>query len=205
MVTAHVDHVIGIGIFVVFQVSTLDQDVVDLLLGSFRIFVCRLFSQRLSTYRVECCEILHHQPMLQPFSNFVSSIERVRANTSTLNTVSWPQFGVEVSSNNLYTLFAGTRVLLNCSARVFDVVVGMPGVLKIYAHLLDTLMVDHIVVVMARSLMFSVSMIFCRHFLFSRIPTPCSLSSKTASICNLRDRTSFPRFFHLGALISCFL
>ena len=34
LVTAHVDHVVGFGIFVVFQVSSLDY-VVDLLLNSF--------------------------------------------------------------------------------------------------------------------------------------------------------------------------
>ena len=33
VVTAHVDHVVGFSIFTVFQVSSLDQDVVDLFVG----------------------------------------------------------------------------------------------------------------------------------------------------------------------------
>ena len=80
--------------------------------------------------------------MLQPVSSFVSSMECVRTNTSTFNSVSWPQFSVEVSSNNLNTLFAGIRVLLKCSVDFFDVMVGIPGVVKVYAHQLDALMVD---------------------------------------------------------------
>ena len=83
VVTAHVDHVIGFGIFVVFQVSSLYQDAVDLLLSCFRRSESCLFSKRLSKYRVEYCEIMYHQSMLQPVSSFVSSIECVRANTGT--------------------------------------------------------------------------------------------------------------------------
>ena len=77
--------------FTVFQVFSLY--VVDLFLGPFGRSVSRLCSRRLSVHRVECCEI----------------------NTSTLNTVSWTQFSVEVSSNDLHALLARTRVLLNCS------------------------------------------------------------------------------------------
>ena len=49
VVTAHVDHVFGFGIFVVFQVSSLDYDVVDLLLISLW-GICRSFD--------ECCKIV---------------------------------------------------------------------------------------------------------------------------------------------------
>ena len=58
VVTAHVDHVVGFGILVVFQVSSLDNDVVDLFLISFRRSVSRLFPKSLSVPRVECCKIL---------------------------------------------------------------------------------------------------------------------------------------------------
>ena len=115
VVAANADHVIGFSIFTVFQVSPLDQDVLNLFLGLFGRSVGRLFSKRLSVHRVECCEILHHQPMIQPISSFVSFIECVRANTCTLNAVSWTQFSVEASSNDLYALVVGIRVLLKCS------------------------------------------------------------------------------------------
>ena len=58
VVTAHVDHVVGFGIFVVFMVSSLDYDVVDLFLISFWGSVGRLFPKIFSVHRVECCEIL---------------------------------------------------------------------------------------------------------------------------------------------------
>ena len=52
VVAAHVDHVVGFSIFVVFQVSSLDQNVVDLLLGSFRRSVSRLFSK--TSFCISC-------------------------------------------------------------------------------------------------------------------------------------------------------
>ena len=58
VVTAHVDHVVCFGIFVVFQVSSLDYDVVDLLLISFCGSVDRVFPRIFSVHRVECCNIL---------------------------------------------------------------------------------------------------------------------------------------------------
>ena len=47
----HVDHVVGFGVFVVFQVSSLDYDLVDLLRA-------RLFRGYLSAHRVRCCDFL---------------------------------------------------------------------------------------------------------------------------------------------------
>ena len=49
----------------------------NLLLGSFRKSVSRLFPRSLLVHRVECCEILHHQPMFHPVSSLVSSVECV--------------------------------------------------------------------------------------------------------------------------------
>ena len=58
VVAANVDHVVGFGIFVVFQMSSLGYDVVDLHLISFWKSVSRLFPRSLPVHRVECCEIL---------------------------------------------------------------------------------------------------------------------------------------------------
>ena len=57
VVAALVDHVVGFGIFVEFQVSSLDQDV-DLFLGSSKRSLSRLFPERLSVCHVDSCEIL---------------------------------------------------------------------------------------------------------------------------------------------------
>ena len=48
VVTAQVDHVVGFSILTVFQVSSLDQDVVDLFLGPYKRSVIRFFSVSLS-------------------------------------------------------------------------------------------------------------------------------------------------------------
>ena len=66
VVTAHVDHVVGFSILVVFQVSSLGQDVVNLLLVTIRGSVGRLFHKCLSVHRVERCVVLRHQPMVRP-------------------------------------------------------------------------------------------------------------------------------------------
>ena len=58
VITAHAHHVFGFGIFVVFQVSSLDYDVVDSLLNSFWGSVGRLFPRILPIHRVECCKIV---------------------------------------------------------------------------------------------------------------------------------------------------
>ena len=55
---------------------------------------------------------------------------------------------------------------------------------------------NKIVVVMALSLMYSVSVILCLHLMFSIIPTPY------ISACSCIHRLPFLRFFHLSALTS---
>ena len=137
VVTAHVDHVIGFSIFTVFHVSSLDQFVVNLFLGHFKRSVGRFFSKRCSVHRVECCEVLYHQPLLQPISSFVTLFECARANTGTLHSISWAQFGVEISSHNLYPSLTGIRVLLDCS-----VLVGIHRVEEVHRHQLDAMVVD---------------------------------------------------------------
>ena len=139
VVTAHLDHVVGFSIFTVFQVSSLDQNVV---FGPFRRSASRLLSRRFSVHRVECCEVLSHQPLLQPISSFVTLFECMRANTGTLHSVSWAQFGVEVSSHNVYAFLTGIRVLLDCSAHFLDAMVGIRRVVKVHAQKLDAMVVD---------------------------------------------------------------
>ena len=58
VVTSNVDHVVGFGVLVVPQVSSLGQYVVDLFLVTFWRYECRLFLRCLSVHRVECCVIL---------------------------------------------------------------------------------------------------------------------------------------------------
>ena len=67
-------------------------------------------------------------------------------------------------------------MLLNRSVHFLDVRASIPRVEKVNAHQFDELVFNTIVAVMAHSLMYSVSIFFCRHFLFSIIPTPCLLS-----------------------------
>ena len=66
-----------------------------------------------AVHRVECCEILYHQPLLHPVSSLVSLVECVRSNTDTFNSLSWSQFGIELSSHNFHVLLFGIRVFLN--------------------------------------------------------------------------------------------
>ena len=143
VVTAHVDHVVGFGIFVVFQVSSLGYDVVDLLLISFRISAGRLFPMILSVHRVECCEALQHQPMIHPITSFVSSVECVFANTCTFCSLSWSQLSIEVSTNDWYAVSVVCRVLLNCSVHFFDFLVRTSRVGEVHTHQFDALVVDH--------------------------------------------------------------
>ena len=143
VVAAHVDHIVGFGVFVVFQVSSLDYDVVDLLLISNKRFVSRLFPRSLPVHRVECCEMLHHQPMFHPVSTFASSVECVFTNTCTFNSVTWSQLSVKVSSNNRYAIFAVCRVRLNCSEHFLDVMVRISRVGDVNAHQFDPLVVYH--------------------------------------------------------------
>ena len=105
VVSAHADQVVGFSIFVVFQVSSLGCDVVDLLLISFWRSAGRLLPRILSIHRVECCEALQHQPMFHPVTSFVSSVECVFANTCTFRSVTKSQL-----SNNRYVIFAVCRV-----------------------------------------------------------------------------------------------
>ena len=62
MVAAHVDHVVGLGIFVVFQTSSLGYDVVNLLLGSLTRSVGRLLSRHFSVHR----HCFNQSPLLFP-------------------------------------------------------------------------------------------------------------------------------------------
>ena len=77
VVTSHVYHVVGFAVFVVSQVPSLDYNVVDLLLISYRRSVSRLFSNCLLVHRVQCRISLYYQPMFHPVPSLVSSVECV--------------------------------------------------------------------------------------------------------------------------------
>ena len=134
VVAAHVDHVVRFSIFTVLQVSSLDQYVINLFLGPFKRSVRRLLSMRFSALCVECCEVLYHQPLLHPVSSFVPLVGSVRTNTDSLHSISWAQFGVEVSSHNLYALLSGIRVLPECYLHFLYVMVSIPRVVKVHTH-----------------------------------------------------------------------
>ena len=150
--------------------------------------------------------------------------------TCTLNTESWPQFSIEVSSNILFSLFAGIRLLLTCSVHFLNVTVGIPRVGKVFAHQLDILMVDHNrrcdgpfvdvfsigdflspFLVQHNSNSVFVVVFSCTHehvFVmclqkFLTWQAPKCRSARLHPISSLRTRISFPRFFHVSALISC--
>ena len=57
-VTSHVDHVVGLGIFIVSRVSSLGQYVVKLFFFSFCRNEGRLFLRCFPVHRVECCVTL---------------------------------------------------------------------------------------------------------------------------------------------------
>ena len=84
-----------------------------------------------------------NESLLHPASSFVPLIECVRTNTDSLHSISWAHFGVEVSSHNLYALFTGIRLLLDCSVHFLNVMVSVLRVEKVHAHQLDAIMVDH--------------------------------------------------------------
>ena len=143
VVAAHVDDVIGFSIFTESQVSSFDQFVINLFLCSFKQSVCSLLSRRFSVHRVECCKVLHHQPLSHPVSSFVTFIECMRTNTYSFHSIAWSQFGTAVSSHNLNALLAGIRVLLNCLVRFFSIWwSASPEWEKYHAHQHDALMVD---------------------------------------------------------------
>ena len=171
--------------------------------------------------------------MLPLVSSFVSAVECVRANTGTPNSVSWPQFSVQVFSNNLCFLFDGIRVPLNCSVHFSTWWSANP---VWWTYTLISMMRSRStknVVVMARSLMYLLSIedslspllvqlnsnsefvvVFpCSHEYVFVMCLPISWLGKASKsrsvilhpVCNLRARKSFLRFFHLSALMSCFL
>ena len=65
------------------------------------------FSVPLGVLCVECCEVLHHQPLLHPLSSLAHLFECVRSNTDTFNSIPWSQFGIEISSHNFHVLSFG--------------------------------------------------------------------------------------------------
>ena len=74
VVDAHVDDVIGFSILTESRVPSFDQFVINLSFCSFKRSVYSLLSSRFSVHRVECCKVLHHQPLSHPVSSFVPFI-----------------------------------------------------------------------------------------------------------------------------------
>ena len=167
VVTAHVDHVVGLGIFVEFQVFSFDNDVLDLLLNSFWISVGRLFPMILSVQR---CETLYYQPMFHPITSLVSSVECVCLPTL-VHSVPCPGLSSALKSPPMigrYAISVVCCVFLDLSA--------YPEWKKDTLINLTRWWSTTIVLMMARSLMYSVSMICCRHFMSNTMPTPCLMS-----------------------------
>ena len=142
VVTAHVHHVVGFSISTVFQVSSLDQNVVDLLLGPFRRSVGRLLSMCFSVHRVECCEVLYHQSLLLSISSFVFSLSVCGSTLARSTPSPGPSSALKSPPTNLCALLTGIRVLLDCSVHFFNVMIGIHRVVKVHAHQLDAMKVD---------------------------------------------------------------
>ena len=119
VVTSHVDHVVGFGVFVVSQVSSLGFYVVDVFLITFWRNESRLFLWCFSVHRVECCVSLKHQPMFHPITSFVSLVECVSANTYAFGTVTKSQLCIEVSSNYKYVCFCNFSCVSRSSCTFF--------------------------------------------------------------------------------------
>ena len=149
-----------------------------MLLVTFWRSVGRLFLKCLSVHRVECCVALQHQQMFHPVTSFVSLVERVSANTCTFGSVTRSQFCIEVSSNNRYAFFF-LQFVVCFSIVQYIFSTWWSAYPEWEKHALISLMhgwFATIAAVMARSLIYSVSIILCLHILFSIIPTPCLLS-----------------------------
>ena len=149
------------------QVSSLGLYVVDLFLVTFGRYESRLFLKCLSVHHVECCVILKHQAMFRPITSFVSLVESVPANTCAFCSLTRSQFCIEISSNNGHVSFAICRVFLDRLVHFLDVMVRMSRVREVHTHQFDALAAYHDRGGDGRSLMYSVSIILCLHFLFS--------------------------------------
>ena len=119
--------------------------------------------KRFSVHRVECC--------------LVSIFECVRSNTDTFNVKSWCQFSIEVSSSICmfflldFVSFSIDLYTLSTWWSAYPEWVKYT-LINSTCYLLIVIDVD-----MTRSLMQSVQLMCFRHFLFTRIPTPCLFSN----------------------------
>ena len=141
VVTSHVDHVDGLGIFSVSQISSLGQNVVNLFFLSFWRNEGRLFLRCLPVHRVECCVALWHHPMFHFVTSFVSLVECVSAHIITLHAFPRP-----APSSALKSPPVKGKHLLQFSM-CFSIVLYMFFVVarvgETYTHQFDALAVDH--------------------------------------------------------------
>ena len=120
VVASHVDHVVGLGVFYVSQISSLGQKVVNLFFFSFWRNEGRLFLGSLPEHRIE---IVWHQPAFQPVTSSVTLVESVPAHTCTFRSFSKSQLSIEVSSNDWNVLVSVHHVFLDCFVHLLNVVV----------------------------------------------------------------------------------
>ena len=107
VVASHVDHVVCFSVSAAIHMFLVHEYVVQLFLCTFWCLASSLLVKRFSVHRLECCEVLYHQPLLHPVSSLVPFFECVRSNTDTFNSRPWSQFGIEVTTHNLYVLLFG--------------------------------------------------------------------------------------------------
>ena len=141
MVTSHVDHVVGLSVLHISQVSSLGQNVVNLLLFSFWRDEGRLFLWRFFEHRVERRVIIQHQPAFQPVTSLVAFVEGVLANTFTFRSFSRSQLCIEVSSNDWNVFPIIQHVFLNCFVHLLNVVTRKFRVWEVHTHQFDVLAV----------------------------------------------------------------
>ena len=122
MVTTHVDHVVGLSVLHISQVSSLGQNVVNFVFLFLWRNEGRLFMRRLPEHRVERGVVVSHQPAFQPVTSLVTFVESVPANTFTFRSFTRSQLSIEVSSNDRNVFFIIQHVFLNCFVHLLDVV-----------------------------------------------------------------------------------
>ena len=127
MVASHVDHVVSLSVFHNPQVSSLGQDVVNLLLFSFWRDEGRLFLWCFPEHRVERGIV----------TSLVAFVKGVLANTFTFRSFSRSQLSIEVSSNDRNALFVVRHVFLNSCVHFLDVVIRIFRVREVRTHQID--------------------------------------------------------------------
>ena len=178
VVASHVDHVVGCSVFDVFQVSSFCKNVVDF------VSHCLLEIWRSSVSEVSFWTSCWGRCNLETSASFSTSHLFCFPRWECICQHFYVPFHYQVPAQHWSHLQWWVSNYYNapCVSRLFLCIFSMWW--SAYFEWVKTTLINlmcrrmtKIVVVMARSLMYSVSMILCFHLLFNIIPTPCLLSN----------------------------